>query len=143
MNRKTIVSVCLAAALSVALFVVVPMLKADDAPKAADVSAAKGSCVFGGKTSTWSATLTASDTPGVYTASYTAAWGSNKAMTYSGTIKTDWKGDISGTGKSTGGGGNGSFTFTGKFGADGVANCSYTEVGGRRSGTLTVENPNK
>ena len=62
-------------------------------------------------------------------------------MTYVGQIKTDLKTEISGDGKSTGGGGNGSFTFSGKFGEGGVAKCPYKEVGGprNRSGTLTVE----
>jgi hypothetical protein len=62
-------------------------------------------------------------------------------MTYVGQVKTDLKTEISGEGKSTGGGGNGSFTFSGKFGDGGVAKCPYKEVGGprNRSGTLTVD----
>jgi len=62
-------------------------------------------------------------------------------MTCVGQIKTDLKTEVSGKGKATGGGGNGTFKFSGKFGNDGVANCPYKEVGGSRdrSGTLTVD----
>ncbi len=101
----------------------------------------KGTFIFGGSKGTWSGKLTPTGTPGVYDAQYVAAHGGSKHMTYVGQVKTDLKTEVSGTGKSTGGGGNGAFKFSGKFGKDGVANCSYKEVGGTRdrSGTLTVD----
>jgi hypothetical protein len=98
----------------------------------------KGTCTFRGNKSDWSGKLTLT-TNGTYTASYIAAWGGKKAMTYEGTVQSDFKTEISGMGKSTGGGGNGTFEFSGKFGPDGTANCLYKEVGGGRSGTLTVD----
>jgi hypothetical protein len=110
------------------------------APKPAKL-AAKGTYTFGGSKGPWSGELTPTKTPGVYDVQYVSAHGGNKKMTYAGQIKTDLKTEISGEGKSTGGGGNGTFKFSGKFGADGVAKCSYSEVGGQRnrSGTLTVD----
>lgn len=101
----------------------------------------KGTCLFGGRPGTWSGVLTPTAAAGVYDVDYVAAWGGKKAMTYTGQIKTDRKTRISGTGKATGGGGNGTFEFSGKFGDNGVANCAYSEVGGtrRRSGTMTVD----
>jgi len=51
------------------------------------------------------------------------------------------KTEISGDGKANGGGANGAFEFSGKYGTNGIAPCSYKEVKGRRSGTLTAETP--
>ena len=107
----------------------------------------KGTCDFMRRPGTWSATLTPTGTPGVYDAQYVAAFsmGGGRVggdhMTYEGQIKSDFKTTISGNGKSTGGGGNGNFEFSGNYGDDGIAQCNYTEVGGRRSGTLTAEKP--
>jgi hypothetical protein len=99
----------------------------------------KGTCRFGGKESTWSAKLTPKG-DGTYDADYDSTWGSRQ-LKYVGTIKTDLKTEISGTGKAKSGAGNGTFEFSGKFGEDGVAQCTYTEVGGGRKGTLTAEMP--
>jgi hypothetical protein len=103
-----------------------------------------GTCAFMGRGGTWSAKLTTND-DGTYKASYVAAYAGNNHMTYEGSIKADWKGEVSGKGDSTGGGGNGSFEFSGKFDDTGVAKCNYKEVGGRggggRTGTLTVNQP--
>ena len=101
----------------------------------------EGTFIFGGSKGTWSGKLKPTSTPGVYNAQYVAARGGSKHMTYVGQIKSDLKTEVSGSGKSTGGGGNGSFKFSGKFGDDGVAKCPYKEVGGtrNRSGTLTVD----
>ena len=101
----------------------------------------KGTCTFHGTVSAWSGKLTPTATPGVYDAKYTAAWGNKKNMTFSGQVQTDLKTEVSGQGAATGGGGNGTFKFAGKFGNDGVATCPYSEVGGtrKRSGTLTVD----
>ena len=91
---------------------------------------------------TWSAKLTPTDTPDVYDAQYIASFRlGTDHMTYVGQIKSDFKTTISGIGKSTGGGGNGTFEFSGKYGDDGIAQCNYSEVGGQRSGTLTAEKP--
>ena len=113
---------------------------AGDARQSAELTI-KGTCNFHGTVSTWSGKLTPTGTPGVYDAKYTAAWGSKKEMTYSGQLKTDLKTEVSGQGEATGGGGNGTFKFAGKFGKNGVATCPYSEVGGtrKRSGTLTVD----
>jgi len=117
--------------------------KAED--KSASTISIKGTCDFMRRQGTWSATLTPTDTPGVYDAQYVAAFsmgggsvGGNH-MTYVGQIKSDFETTISGNGTSTGGGGNGSFEFSGNYGEDGIAQCNYTEIGGQRSGTLTAE----
>jgi hypothetical protein len=113
----------------------------------AAVISIKGTCDFMRRPGTWSAQLTPTETPGVYDAQYVAAFSMGGGgvggdhMTYVGQIKSDFKTTISGNGKSTGGGGNGTFEFSGTYGADGVAQCKYTEVGGQRSGTLTAEKP--
>ena len=64
-------------------------------------------------------------------------------MTYEGQVTSDFKTKISGDGISTGGGGNGTFKFSGEYGDDDIAQCNYEEVGGQRqrSGTLTAEKP--
>ena len=117
---------------------------ADEATTKATEITIKGTCTFGGTKSSWSGKLTPTSKDGVYDASYVAAWGGSKAMTYVGQVTTDFKTTISGNGKSTGGGGNGTFAFDGKFGDDGVAKCPYKEVGGRgRSGSLTVDTVTK
>ena len=116
--------------------------RAEDRPaatKPAKVLSIKGTCTFGGKDSTWSAKLTPKG-DGTYDAVYVSTWG-GKPLNYVGTIKTDLKAEISGTGKASGGSANGTFEFTGKFGEDGVAKCSYTEVGGKRKGAMTAEMP--
>lgn len=145
MNRKTIAR-CLSSLL-LGGACLVPGLGASTAfaaaDKAADRSAEpmsiKGTCTFGGRNSTWSATLKAKG-DGTYEAVYVSSWG-GKPLNYVGTIKTDLKTKISGNGKATGGSANGSFEFSGKYGADGIAQCSYKEVGGRRSGPMTAEMP--
>lgn len=114
-------------------------------PKAADgpakITSIKGTCTWGGRKSTWSADLTARG-HGAYDAVYVSSWG-GKPLNYVGTIKTDLKTKISGSGKASGGSANGSFEFSGKYGADGIAKCSYWEVGGRRNrrGSMTAERP--
>ena len=117
---------------------------ASDAPakaagKPAGATSIKGTCKFGDKTSTWSAELTAKG-DGTYDAVYISSWG-GKPLNYVGTIKTDLKTEISGAGKASGGSANGSFEFSGKYGTNGIAQCSYKEVSGRRSGTMTAEMP--
>ncbi len=112
--------------------------------KAADESSAitsiKGTCTFMGRQSTWSAKLTAKG-DGTYDAVYVASWGGNP-LNYVGTIKTDLKTKISGGGEPSGGGANGIFEFSGEYGDDGIAKCSYKEVGGMgRSGSMTAEMP--
>jgi len=99
----------------------------------------KGTCTFRGKNSTWSATLTPKG-ENLYDADYTATWG-GKPLSYKGTIKSDFKTDISGEGASKS---NGTFQFAGKYDTKGIAQCSYKEVGPRnRSGTLTAEQAQK
>ena len=147
MNSKTFVRcfsvALLGAALAVALFV---HTSAGAEDTSAGVSTIKGTCVFMRQEGTWSATLTPTDTPGVYDAQYVASFrmggrmGGDK-MTYEGQIKSDFNKTISGNGKSTGGGGNGNFEFSGEYGPDGIAQCNYTEIGGQRSGTLTIGKP--
>ena len=128
-----------AGALALTVTLATPALKADDDPaKEAAVTSVKGTYNFGGNKSTWSAKLKATDTPGVYDADYVA----DKKMTYKGKITTDWKTEIKGDGKATGGGGNGTFKFSGKFDDKGVAKCPYKEVGGGRNGSLTVDSFN-
>lgn len=135
---------CLGSGLAVSALIHTPA-KADD--KSASITSIKGTCDFMRRPGTWSATLTPTDTPGVYDAQYVAAFsmgggsvGGNH-MTYVGQIKSDFKTTISGNGNSTGGGGNGNFEFSGNYGEDGIAQCNYKEVGGQRSGTLTAEMP--
>jgi hypothetical protein len=99
----------------------------------------KGTLKFGGTQSTWSATLTPKG-KGTYQAAYIALWG-GKPLNYVGTIETDGRTKIKGTGKASGGGANGTFEFSGTYGNDGVARCSYREVGGARSGSMTAEAP--
>jgi hypothetical protein len=116
----------------------------DAKPATSGYGSVDGTCTFMGRGGTWSAKLT-SNSDGTYNASYVAAYAGNYNMTYEGAIKAEWKGEVSGNGKSTGGGGNGAFEFSGKFDDTGVAKCNYTEVGGRggfaRTGTLTVNQP--
>ncbi len=114
---------------------------AENAPNKPAELTIKGTFTFSGSKGTWSGKMTPSHTAGVYDVKYVAARGGSKQMTYEGQVKTDLKTEVSGSGKATGGGGNGAFKFSGKFGADGVAKCSYKEVGGtrNRSGTLTVD----
>ena len=110
------------------------------AVKPAELTSIKGTCKFGGKESDWSAKLTAKG-DGSYDAVYDSSWG-GKPLKYVGTLKTDLKTEISGDGKATEGKGNGIFEFSGKYGTNGIAQCSYKEVGGRgRSGTMTAEMP--
>jgi hypothetical protein len=122
---------------------VVPRVLAEPAEgegKAPATISVKGTCTFGGKQSTWSATLTPKG-DGTYDAAYVSSWG-GQPLSYVGTIKTDLKTEISGTGKGSGGRSNGTFEFSGKYGEDGIAKCSYKEVDGRgRSGALTAEMP--
>jgi len=109
------------------------------AVKPAAITSIKGTCTFHGKESTWSAKLTAKG-DGTYDAVYVASWGGSP-LDYVGTLKTDLKTEISGEGKASGGKANGTFEFSGKYGTNGMAQCSYKEVGGRRSGTMTAEMP--
>ena len=107
--------------------------------KPAAVASIKGTYTFGGKKGDWSAKLTAKG-DGSYDAVYVSSW-SGKPLSYLGTIKTDRKTEIGGDGKASAGKGNGTFEFSGKYGTNGIAQCSYTEVGGGRSGAMTVEMP--
>ena len=145
MNRKTVMrspsalllcGACLAPGLAVSMVFAAP---ASDAAKPAGITSIKGTCNFRGKESTWSAKLTAKGA-GTYDAVYVSSWG-GAALNYVGTIKTDLKTEISGDGKASGGRANGSFEFSGKYGTNGIAQCSYKEVGGRRSGSMTAEMP--
>jgi hypothetical protein len=110
--------------------------------KSLDAISIKGTCMFMNQQGTWSAKLTPTSAPDIYDAKYVAAFamGGNN-MTYVGQVKSDFKTAISGGGKSTGGGGNGNFEFSGKYGDDGIAKCNYMEVGGQRTGTLTAGKP--
>ena len=106
--------------------------------KPAQITSIAGTCTFGGQKSGWSAKLTAKG-DGTYGAVYVSSWG-GKTLNYIGTIKSDLKMEISGNGKPSGGGANGTFEFSGKYGPDGIAQCSYKEVNGRgRSGSMTAE----
>jgi hypothetical protein len=145
MNRKTgvrclsrllLCGACLVPGLTVSTVVAAP-----DSTTAtpAEITSIKGTCTFGGKESTWSAKLTAKGA-GTYDAVYVSSWG-GAPLNYIGTIKTDLKTEISGDGKASGGKANGSFAFSGKYGTNGIAQCSYKEVRGRRSGSLTAEMP--
>jgi hypothetical protein len=106
--------------------------------RAADEATIQGTCTFGNKKSTWSATLSPKG-DGTYDAIYVSSWG-GQPLSYIGTVKTDGKTEIRGDGKANGGRANGTFEFAGKYGPDGIAQCAYEEVGGRgRKGTLTAE----
>ena len=144
MNRKTVVScfsalltggACLVSVLAVSTALAAP----DKAPAGPEITSINGTCVFGGKSSTWSAKLT-KKADGTYDAVYVSSWG-GAPLNYAGSIKTDLKTEISGDGKASGGRANGTFEFTGKYGTNGIAQCSYKEVGGRRSGSMTAEMP--
>jgi len=115
--------------------------QAKAANKHAEITSIKGTCTFGGTKSTWSVKLTAKG-DGTYDAVYVSSWG-GKPLNYVGTIKTDLKTKISGNGKASGGNANGTFEFSGKYSKDGIANCTYKEVGGGRSGSMTAEMPEK
>jgi hypothetical protein len=103
------------------------------------VTSIQGTCKFGGKESTWSAELTAKGN-GTYDAAYVSSWGGS-SLNYEGTIKTDLKTVISGDARASGGKANGTFEFSGTYGTNGIAQCSYKEVGGRRKGSMTAELP--
>jgi hypothetical protein len=107
--------------------------------KPAEITSIKGKCTFSGKESSWSAKLTAKGA-GTYDAVYVSSWG-GAPLSYVGTIKTDLKTEISGNGKASGGRANGAFEFSGKYGTNGIAQCSYKERGGHRSGSMTAEMP--
>lgn len=127
--------VLLLAGLAVALLGGAPVLRAAET-RPADTLSIKGTCTFGKTTSTWSAKLTPKG-DGTYDAAYVAIWG-GKPVEYAGTLKSDFKTEISGSGK----GKNGNFEFKGKYGDDGVAKCNYKEIGDRgRKGSLTAEMP--
>jgi len=145
MDRKTVVrrlavsllcGTCLVPGLAVLTALGVP---AEVAVKPAETTSIKGTCNFRGKESDWSAILTAKG-DGTYDAVYVSSWG-GAPLNYVGTIKTDLKTAISGDGKASGGRANGAFEFSGKYGTNGIAQCSYKEVGGRRSGSMTAEMP--
>lgn len=149
MNRKTfvrffVIFLIVGACLAVSALINGTVIAED---KSTGTISIKGTCEFMRRPGTWSATLTPTDTPGVYDAQYVASFsmgggsvGGNH-MTYVGQIKSDFKTTISGNGQSTGGGGNGTFEFSGDYGDDGIARCNYREIGGQRSGTLTAEKP--
>jgi hypothetical protein len=130
---------CLSAGLAISE-IINTSARAED--ESADTISIKGTCEFMRQQGTWSAELTPTETPDVYDAQYVASFRlGGDHMTYEGQIKSDFKTSISGNGKSTGGGGNGSFEFSGNYSEDGIAQCNYAEVGGRRSGTLTAGKP--
>jgi hypothetical protein len=132
-------AVCLGAGLAVSALIN-STARAED--KVAKTLSIKGTCEFMRIQGTWSAQLTPTDTPDVYDAKYIASFRlGTDHMTYEGQIKSDFKTAISGNGKSKGGGGNGTFEFSGNYGDNGIAQCNYKEVGGQRSGTLTAEKP--
>ena len=146
MNGKTVVhclsmllvgGVCLTSGLAISTAFAAPD---NAAVKPAGITSIKGVCTFRGKDSDWSAKLTAKG-DGSYDAVYISSW-SGKPLSYVGTIKTDMKTVISGDGKASEGKGNGTFEFSGTYGTNGIAQCSYKEVGGRgRNGTMTAEMP--
>jgi len=109
------------------------------AVKSAEITSIKGTCTFRGKESAWSAVLTAKG-DNTYDAVYVSSW-RGTPLNYVGTIKTDLKKAISGDGKANGGRASGTFEFSGKYGTNGIAQCSYREVGGRRKGSMTAEMP--
>jgi len=153
MNRKFLMrcfsvillgGACLGACLAFSAFI---HTSARAEEKSTGIISIKGTCEFMRRPGAWSATLTPTDTPDVYDAQYVASFSMGGGsvggdhMTYVGQITSDFKTTISGNGSSTGGGGNGSFEFSGNYGEDGIARCNYREVGGQRSGTLTAEKP--
>jgi hypothetical protein len=140
MNRKTVVrcitSLLLAGA-CLALGLTVSMALAE--PDSATVTSIKGTCTFKDKDGAWSAQLKAKG-DGTYDAVYVSSWGDISNLNYIGTIKTDLKTEISGTGKAVSGGrANGSFEFAGTYGTNNIAQCSYKEVSGNRTGSMTIE----
>ena len=148
-NRKTVARclsvLLLAGACLVPGMVVSNAFAAPDKPVAAApakpeaITSIQGTCTFNNKKSPWSAKLTPKG-DGTYDAAYISSW-SGKPLEYVGTIKGDLKTEISGNGKAINGKGNGNFEFSGKYGPDGIAQCTYKEIGGRRSGTMTAEMP--
>jgi len=144
MNRKIVMRCCSILLLGGACLAVSALIetsaKAED--KSDNIISIRGTCEFMRQQGTWSAKLTPTDTPDVYDAQYVASFRmGGDHMTYVGQIKSDFKTTINGMGKSTGGGGNGTFEFSGTYDDNGIAQCNYTEVGGQRSGTLTAEKP--
>ena len=127
---------CLVQGLAVPMVFSAPAKAADEPTGATSVN---GTCTWGGTTSTWSAKLTAKG-EGTYDAVYLCKWGA-RTLKYVGTVKTDLKTEISGSGKASGGGANGTFEFSGKYGDDGIARCRYREVGGGRGGSMTADIP--
>ena len=110
------------------------------AEKAEELFEIKGTCTFQGKQSTWSAILTPNGDK-TYEAVYAATW-SGRRLKFVGTITTDMRSEIQGRGKARGGGASGTFEFSGRYGGDGIARCSYKEDGGsNRNGSLTAEMP--
>lgn len=95
----------------------------------------EGTCLFSGRPAAWSATLTPTGATS-YAAVYVSSW-DGRTLSYEGTIETDGKTTLSGTGKAVGGKGNGNFQFSGTY-KDGTAQGTYREIGGRRSGTMTA-----
>ena len=150
MNRKTVVrcntslllgGACVALGLTVSIAIAAPD---KGTVESVEITSIKGTCTFKEKESTWSATLKAKE-DGTYDAVYVASWGGSSNLNYVGTIKTDLKTEISGNGKASGGHANGAFEFSGKYGTNGIAQCSYKEIGGSRSrsGSMTAEMPKK
>ena len=115
-NRKTIVRSLAALLLGGICLMPGLVVSADSAAPAAPaaVTSIKGTCLFSGKGSTWSAKLTAKGN-GTFDAVYVSTW-NGKPLNYVGTIKTDLKTEISGDGKASGGSANGTFEFSGKYG---------------------------
>jgi hypothetical protein len=107
------------------------------APRPTKEVALTGTCLFSGSKGTLTATLTPK-TDGSYDVVYQVSWKGGKASTWTGTIKSDLKGDITGDGSERSGGAV--FDYAGKF-VNGVADCKYSErgkQGGGRKGTLTL-----
>ncbi|MFZ4394338.1 MAG: hypothetical protein ACOYOU_01775 [Kiritimatiellia bacterium] len=127
---------CLVSGLAVSSAGAAPEKAADK--KLDGLTSIKGKCTFNGKESDWSAKLT-TKAVGTYDAVYVSSWGGSP-LDYTGTITIDAK-EISGNGTASGGRANGTFSFSGKYGTNGVAQCSYKEIGGRRSGSMTAEMP--
>jgi hypothetical protein len=92
----------------------------------------RGECFFNRNKGTFTAKLKPAG-DNTYDVVYDVVWGGRNS-TWKGTIKSDLKGEISGSGT----GGSGTFEFSGKF-VNGVARCPYRENGPRgRSGSLTL-----